>query len=161
MSCLTGVLLVINLPRLQKVKRLTSQIDTLNELPAELDFFKSACTGTGKRKQKGLLSEQPLEKRKRVNGEDEAAKNIIEDDAQKSLDTKRLQERHKVISKGSHIPEAVDTFEALYKEYDIPSHVYQNLSKSGYNYPTSIQSHAVPVLLKVRFPSDPHLGFVD
>ena len=161
MSRLTGVLLVINLPRLQKVKRVTSQVDTSNALPAELDFFKYARTGTDKRKHKSLLSEQPLEKRRRVDGEDETAKNIIEDDAKELTDTERPQERHKVISKGSHIPEAVDTFEALYKEYSIPSHVHQNLSKSGYNHPTSIQSHAVPVLLKVRFSSDHHLSFVD
>lgn len=161
MSRLTGVLLVINFPRLQKIKRMTSQVDTSNELPAELDFFKYARTGTGKRKQKSLLPEQSLEKRRRVDGEDEAAKNIIEDDAKELTDIERPQERHKVTSKGSHIPEPVDTFESLYKEYNVPPHVYQNLSKSGYNYPTSIQSHAVPVLLKVRFSSDHHLSFVD
>lgn len=132
-----------------KAKYVTSRADTTsNEMPAELDFFKYARAGTGKRKQQGSSSEQPSEKRRRVN--EEAAEKDIGDDLKELTDKKRPQERHRVTSKGNRIPEAVDTFEALYKKYGIPSHVYRNLSESGYNYPTSIQSHAVPVLLESR-----------
>lgn len=159
-SLVIGMFLAIDSPRLQKAKYVTSRADTTsNEMPAELDFFKYARAGTGKRKQQGSSSEQPSEKRRRVN--EEAAEKDIGDDLKELTDKKRPQERHRVTSKGNGIPEAVDTFEALYKKYGIPSHVYRNLSESGYNYPTSIQSHAVPVLLEVRISSDSdrHLSF--
>ena len=57
--------------------------------------------------------------------------------------------KHKVTSKGNNVPTAVQTFEDLRSIHQIPSHLFQNLSKNGYNYPTPIQSHAVPILLAV------------
>ncbi|KAJ3575900.1 hypothetical protein NP233_g782 [Leucocoprinus birnbaumii] len=127
--------------------RLTLKDDaSSNEMPAELDFFKYARNATGKRKQDSS-SQQPLEKRRRVDeeSEDEGIENSHEQGT-----TERPTEKHRVTSKGTDIPESLESFEAIHEEYRLPTHIYQNLSKSGYHYPTSIQSHAIPILLKSR-----------
>jgi ATP-dependent RNA helicase DDX52/ROK1 len=119
------------------------------ELPSELDFFKYSRNSTGKRKQQGPLFEQNQDKRRKVDGQyGDPDQDIAEPD--KSQVEEMRKTKHRVTSKGKNIPDAVDTFEGLTDKYRIPSQLHQNLSKSGYKYPTSIQSHAAPILLKVR-----------
>lgn len=123
-----------------------------HEIPAELDFFKYSRNTTGKRKYSSS-SGQSVEKRRRIDEEDEEGDDVEEDlneGSHRQKDSEVSPEKHRVTSKGRDIPEAVDTFEVLQEEYHIPSHIYQNLSKSGYKHPTSIQSHAVPIILKSR-----------
>lgn len=114
-----------------------------SEIPAELDFFKYAWNSAGKRKHQDHGSERMHDKRRRVDEDDES-------DHETGLRRKSEKPpvKHKVTSKGNNIPDAVETFEGLRNEYQIPSQLLQNLSKNGYDYPTSIQSHAIPIILK-------------
>jgi ATP-dependent RNA helicase DDX52/ROK1 len=128
------------------------------EMPAELDFFKYARNSTGKRKQQDPLTVRPQDKKRRVDDEDDLDD---PDDSQEHQDAERPPERHRVTSKGNNIPDAINSFEALHEEYRIPSHIYQNLLKSGFKYPTSIQCHAAPILLRVRVPVSSQLSLTD
>lgn len=59
------------------------------------------------------------------------------------------QPRHRVTSKGSNVPEPVETFEEMRSRYNIPSRIVKTLEGSGYRRPTAIQAHGCPVLLGV------------
>lgn len=48
-----------------------------------------------------------------------------------------------------NIPKHIDSFEALKKSYELPSHLFSNLCTSGYKEPTSIQAYCAPILLSV------------
>lgn len=116
----------------------------------ELDFFKYAQNGSGKRKAT-TLSE--LENKKRKLDFIKKAEADEEDGNGHSQAFTRTQ-KHRVIAKGSNVPECVETFAALKDRYQIPSHLLANLSQSGYSKPTAIQSYGIPILLEVgRFTS--------
>lgn len=118
-------------------------------MPVELDFFKFARNSTGKRKYQGIGSEQYQDKRQRGNEESESDSG--DGELGQSQEPNLPTTKHRVTSKGSNIPLAIDTFEDLRARYHVPSQLFQNLIKSGYQHPTSIQSHAVPIMMNVCF----------
>lgn len=58
-------------------------------------------------------------------------------------------QKHRVTTKGSNVPQEVDSFEALKERYQMSSHLLANLSRNGYTRPTGIQSYGIPILLEV------------
>ncbi|KAJ7139579.1 P-loop containing nucleoside triphosphate hydrolase protein [Mycena epipterygia] len=124
------------------------------ELPGELDYFKYAPGGSGKRKAGGDGSAKPLKKRKVEEDEeedededdDENADDADADDA----DATPSGQRQRVVAKGTNVPEHADTFKALAERYQISSLLLSNLTLYGYNHPTGIQSHGIPILLESR-----------
>ena len=111
----------------------------------ELDFFKYAQSGSSKRKS---ITEEPENKKRKVDfvegGEAETGEE--NEDAQSRISAPK----HRVIAKGSNVPECIETFAALKDRYPIPSHLLANLSQNGYAQPTAIQSYGIPILLEVR-----------
>ncbi|KAF9072712.1 P-loop containing nucleoside triphosphate hydrolase protein [Rhodocollybia butyracea] len=104
------------------------------EFPASLDFFKYA---DGKRKPAVAKldgSERPEKKRK----------------VEEEQDLEIPQQRHRVTTKGSNIPDSAESFEALRDRYHLSSQIMSNLSKNDYHHPTAIQSYGIPILLESR-----------
>ena len=60
------------------------------------------------------------------------------------------QPRHRVTTKGTNVPEPVESFEELHNKYDVPPRILQNLKDYGYTSPTAIQRYAAPIILEVR-----------
>lgn len=107
----------------------------------ELDFFKYAQGGPSKRKS---TTEEPENKKRKVEVIEggEADPGGEDEDAQSRT-------KHRVIAKGSDVPECIETFAALKDRYSIPSHLLANLSQNGYAHPTAIQCYGIPILLEV------------
>ncbi|KAK0233766.1 P-loop containing nucleoside triphosphate hydrolase protein [Armillaria fumosa] len=119
-----------------------------SSLPTELDFFKYAQGGTGKRKTNVVPDGRQTKKRKveNVSEEDEN-----DDEPTRPRDVRKTTiHRHRVTSKGNNVPEPVDSFGQLTERYNISSLLNANLSKSGFMEPTGIQSYGIPILLESR-----------
>ncbi|KAJ7225996.1 P-loop containing nucleoside triphosphate hydrolase protein [Mycena pura] len=119
-------------------------------LPPELDYFKYAPGGSGPGKRKvedddGAAKTKAAKKRK-VQGVDEEQDN----DADDSTEDAPSQPRQRVVTKGSNAPAPADTFSVLAERYQVSSLILSNLRTYGYNYPTGIQSHGIPILLESR-----------
>lgn len=56
----------------------------------------------------------------------------------------------RVTSKGKNVPVSLDTFQALKERYHCPSLILSNLAKNGWDNPTGIQAHGIPILMEVR-----------
>lgn len=114
-----------------------------SELPPELDFFKYAPGGSGsiKRKEDTEKDDTPRKKPRVVDDVHEHA----DDSSQPSTS----MPRQRVTAKGSDVPEAIESFEELSTRYDVAPRLLANLAESGYNHPTGIQAHGIPILLEV------------
>ena len=110
-------------------------------MPNELDFFKYAQGGKGKRKTDTSLL---LPKKRKIDSDNEHSEKETQE--QDSLPAPK----HRVTAKGTDVPESLDTFEAMARRYSLPSLVMSNLTKYGYAHPTAIQSHGIPILMEVR-----------
>ncbi|KAG6892703.1 hypothetical protein C0992_012893, partial [Termitomyces sp. T32_za158] len=138
------------------VKKQTKSFVNRDELPAELDFFKYAERGSGKRKSSGKEDGPQGKKRKVKSVEDEDMD--VDGDANEvqGWDKTALREsssngrRQRVVAKGSNVPEHIDSFSALKDRYQVPSHILQNLAQNGYIHPTGIQSYGIPILFESR-----------
>ncbi|KAI0932728.1 hypothetical protein AcW1_000238 [Taiwanofungus camphoratus] len=121
-----------------------------DEIPPELDFFKYAHGGTGKRKASGSAHKEgegsdvdgDLWKKRRILDEETE---VIEQDEEDPP-----MPRHRVATKGSNVPEHIDSFDALKDRYHLSSHLLANLAQSGYKRPTGIQSYGIPILMESR-----------
>ncbi|KAG7450131.1 P-loop containing nucleoside triphosphate hydrolase protein [Guyanagaster necrorhizus] len=118
-------------------------------LPTELDFFKYAQGGTGKRKA-SVLSDGKQTKKQKVEDTNEEDNADDEEPTRPSNVQKIPMRRHRVTSKGENVPEPANSFEHLAERYNISSLLKANLSKSGFMEPTSIQSHGIPILFESR-----------
>lgn len=127
-------------PRVHKLKSSASKDD---ELPGELDFFKYAQGGSTKRKADQPDGEPKEKKRKRDEESDDESE-------EEDREIRIAPQRHRVVAKGSNVPEHVDTFEELSERYKLSSLLLSNLSKYGYTHPTAIQSYGTPILLEVN-----------
>lgn len=105
------------------------------ELPAELDFFKYAQNATGKRKRTD--DDCRARRRKKVEGSEH----------EKPQSEDPILTTHRVKTKGANVPTSISSFKEL-RKYSIPAHLYPNLASSGYQSPTAIQSHCIPILLE-------------
>ncbi|KAH9486668.1 DEAD-box ATP-dependent RNA helicase 57 [Psilocybe cubensis] len=125
----------------QKGQRNATVLD--GQIPSELDFFKYAQGGQGKRK---IVDESSnSEKKRKVNHEGEDMQD--EDELLASVAIPEVI--HRVSAKGSDVPPHIDSFEAL-NTFGVPSRITANLKSSGYKTPTSVQSYCIPILLKSR-----------
>ncbi|KAI0809269.1 P-loop containing nucleoside triphosphate hydrolase protein [Irpex lacteus] len=120
--------------------------ETNSELPPELDFFKYTQGGSSKRKSGAEKSEKEPKRAKVVKEEDEED---AEKDESKKASTSSMP-RQRVTAKGNNVPTPVESFEELTVRYNLQSLLLSNLADSGYNHPTGIQSHGVPILLEKR-----------
>ncbi|GBE78614.1 P-loop containing nucleoside triphosphate hydrolase protein [Sparassis latifolia] len=134
------------------------------EIPPELDFFKYAQGGSAsasastsvKRKAAGSSNKNTRSgdagasaKRQRVEDED-VAEGEDEDAAEGEDEDDAPMPRHRVTTKGSNVPEHVDTFQELKDRHHLSSHLLANLAQSGYKRPTGIQSYGIPILMESR-----------
>lgn len=113
-----------------------------SELPLELDFFRYTKRKHDKTHEedentsKSNLSESPSKKRK-ISPEREEAK--------------LPSPKQRIVTKGSKVPDAVDTFASLQERYSFPPRLLQNLETHGYKHPTGIQSQGSPIMLEVTY----------
>ncbi|EGO02772.1 hypothetical protein SERLA73DRAFT_176143 [Serpula lacrymans var. lacrymans S7.3] len=118
-------------------------------LPAELDFFKYAKGGTGKRKTSDGSDEEKIDDGEGRKGEGKRRK--VDDEGDGDGDDEEQQmPRHRVTTKGSDVPEHIEVFEALRERYHTPGRLLSNLSDNKYKHPTGIQSYGIPILLEGR-----------
>ncbi|KAJ7293807.1 P-loop containing nucleoside triphosphate hydrolase protein [Mycena rebaudengoi] len=126
------------------------------ELPSELDYFKYAPGGSGKRKADGNATTTNAPKKRKVeeDAEEQTGDEEDEEDENDNLDPddqprpSRLRQR--VVAKGSTVPMHVDTFDELAERYQMSSLLLSNLARNGYAHPTGIQSYGIPILLESR-----------
>jgi superfamily II DNA/RNA helicase len=59
--------------------------------------------------------------------------------------------KHRVTSSGENVPAPISEFDDLPSRYKIPQRLLQNIQNCGYDTPTGIQAHGIPVLLEVSF----------
>ncbi|OSD05778.1 P-loop containing nucleoside triphosphate hydrolase protein [Trametes coccinea BRFM310] len=134
---------LFNGKKAKEPKASTSSHAADSELPPELNFFKYAEGGAPKRKQSAADGESDPKGKKRKVDEDEG-----EDQDQQADDPP--MPRHRVTTKGSNVPEHVETFEALRERYQLSNHLLSNLAEHGYKRPTGIQSYGIPILMEHR-----------
>ncbi|KAJ7124819.1 P-loop containing nucleoside triphosphate hydrolase protein [Mycena crocata] len=118
------------------------------ELPGELDYFRYALGGSGKRKADGYGAASKASKKRKVEDESEDDDEGGED-AQEAEDTPS-RPRQRVVAKGSDVPPHVDSFSALAERYKTSSLLLSNLAQQGYTHPTGIQSYGIPIMLESR-----------
>lgn len=58
--------------------------------------------------------------------------------------------KHRVTTSGESVPAPISEFEDLSSRYNIPQRLLQNIQNCGYDAPTGIQAHGIPVLLEGR-----------
>lgn len=140
-----------------------------SQLPPELDFFKYAQGGTGKRKAGTTdpsSSSAPLRpdvqhKRRKVDHETESIDGD-EDDEDDGLEDDAPRAKVRVTAKGSNVPSPIEAFDELVDRHKIPSRLLSNLRDNHYKYPTGVQAHGIPILLEVssRSPCDHPSAFL-
>ncbi|KAH9891120.1 P-loop containing nucleoside triphosphate hydrolase protein [Cubamyces lactineus] len=132
---------LFNGKKAKEPKASTSSAAPEGELPPELNFFKYAEGGAPKRKATtGEADSDPKGKKRKVDEE--------QDEASKEGDPP--MPRHRVTTKGSNVPEHVETFDALRERYSLSNHLLSNLAQHGYKRPTGIQSYGIPILMEHR-----------
>ncbi|KAF9015438.1 P-loop containing nucleoside triphosphate hydrolase protein [Cyathus striatus] len=128
-------------PKPVKPLEITSESDSA--LPSELDFFKYAQSATPGKRKADQEGGQIGGKKRRIQTEDGNDRGTLDED-----ETSRRS--HPVKTKGSDVPQHIDTFLALGRRYFIPPQLLSNLDTNGYTQPTSIQCYAIPILLESR-----------
>ncbi|KAJ7456507.1 P-loop containing nucleoside triphosphate hydrolase protein [Mycena latifolia] len=133
----------------------TSEKNLDGELPGELDYFKYAPGGSGKRKADGDGAATKALKKRKVEDEEEEEQDEEEDedsevDAADDTEDTPSRPRQRVVAKGTNVPAHADTFNELAERYQMSSLLLSNLSHQGYTHPTGIQSHGIPILLEAR-----------
>ncbi|KAJ7102415.1 P-loop containing nucleoside triphosphate hydrolase protein [Mycena belliarum] len=127
------------------------------ELPGELDYFKYAPGGSGKRKAdsdgaaaKALKKRKVEEEEEQDDEEDEDADEDDDEDVADGAEGTPSKTRQRVVAKGANVPEHADTFAAMAERYQMSSLLLSNLAAQGYAHPTGIQSYGIPILLESR-----------
>ncbi|KAF5336926.1 hypothetical protein D9611_003439 [Ephemerocybe angulata] len=120
-------------------------------LPTELDFFKYAEGGHGKRKASEKdggpgTKRAKLDEDVRMNSDEEEET----DGKTQQEDSSVAPQRHRITMKGLNPPQEAVTFEEMKERYSMPAQLYANLAKNDYIHPTGIQSSGIPVLLESR-----------
>ena len=121
-------------------------------LPTELDFFKYAEGGQGKRKTaRKDVARDAKRMRLDTHGNSDAAEDNDEEEHVENVDTGPSVPRqpHRISIKGLNPPKEATTFEEIKERYSLPAQLYANLEKNGYYHPTGIQTIGVPALLEV------------
>ncbi|CUA72477.1 ATP-dependent RNA helicase ROK1 [Debaryomyces hansenii CBS767] [Rhizoctonia solani] len=114
------------------------------QLPPELDFFKYAkAAPSGPTSEpaapikptKAKEEAEPTQGKKRKRGNEERKESLL---------------KHRVTSSGDNVAPPITEFEDLSPRYKVPQRLLQNIENCGYDYPTGIQAHGIPVLLEGR-----------
>ncbi|KAF8758461.1 P-loop containing nucleoside triphosphate hydrolase protein [Rhizoctonia solani] len=117
--------------------RSTTQELAPGQLPPELDFFKYAKAAPN-----GPAS-APTSMKPPKSEESESSP------GKKHPNTSRESlPKHRVTSSGDGVPSPISEFEDLSSRYKIPQRLLQNIENCGYDSPTGIQAHGIPVLLE-------------
>lgn len=132
---------------------MNDSITQSSKLPPELDFFKYAQGGRGKRKTGNTVpttSSAPLRpdiqrKRQKVNHEAEMLDDNMDDESEGDASRARVR----VTAKGSDVPPPIEVFDDLLERYKITHRLLSNLRDNHYKYPTGVQAHGIPILLEV------------
>ncbi|KAK7064659.1 DEAD-box ATP-dependent RNA helicase 57 [Favolaschia claudopus] len=118
------------------------------ELPKELDYFKYAAGGSGKRKTEG--GGPDVVKKRKVSEEEDEPDSASEDLEENEAEDAPQRPRQRIVAKGSNVPAHADSFTELAERYQMSSLLLSNLDRYGYIYPTGIQSYGIPILLESR-----------
>ncbi|CAE6491362.1 unnamed protein product [Rhizoctonia solani] len=114
------------------------------QLPPELDFFKyakAAPSGSASesaaplRPTKAKEDNESAQGKKRKRGGEDRKQSLV---------------KHRVTLSGDSVPSPITEFEDLTSRYKIPQRLLQNIENCGYDSPTGIQAHGIPVLLEGR-----------
>jgi ATP-dependent RNA helicase DDX52/ROK1 len=129
-----------------------AKVENRQSLPTELDFFKYAEGGQGKRKTSRKDVGRDA-KRMKVDTDGDGV-GSEDDDEEGHLEnvyagSSAPRQSHRISIKGINPPKEITTFEELKDRYSLPAQLYANLEKNGYYHPTGIQSIGVPTLLEV------------
>lgn len=120
------------------------------ELPSELNFFKYAQGETTKRKSRSSHHDEEDN-----DEEEEQQMKKAKSENTHSSNSPRTSgpsvPRQRVTAKGTSVPTSIESFEDLKTRFDVSSHILSNLEQSGYQQPTGIQAHGIPILLEVRY----------
>ncbi|KAL4069362.1 P-loop containing nucleoside triphosphate hydrolase protein [Scleroderma citrinum] len=135
-----------------KKKAVSISLDA--KLPPELDFFKYAKGGSGKRKAihnegTGVSSSRQsgtVRKRQKVDDEGQHS----DSDSGNEVEDNTLRPKHRVTAKGLDIPKPAETFEELAERYKMTPRLLANLREHNYKHPTGVQAHGIPILLERR-----------
>jgi ATP-dependent RNA helicase DDX52/ROK1 len=117
------------------------------ELPGELDYFKYAAGGSGKRKAGGDSAK--VVKKRKVDEEEEEDVDMDEQEEPDDTEDAPSKPRQRIVAKGSNPPAHADTFNELVERYQMSTLLLSNLTRYGYTDPTGIQSYGIPILLEV------------
>ncbi|KAJ3480162.1 hypothetical protein NLI96_g8549 [Meripilus lineatus] len=117
--------------------------DNGRDLPTELDFFKYAPGETAKRK--GNVSHLDADGRTSKKVKTDVTHEQNEEAGGSSGPS---VPRQRVTAKGANVPEAIESFHDLKSRFDLSSHLLANLERSGFEYPTGIQAHGIPILME-------------
>ncbi|QRW00077.1 DEAD/DEAH box helicase [Ceratobasidium sp. AG-Ba] len=117
------------------------------QLPPELDFFKYAKSAPG-----GSTAPVPVVADNAQESEDdeEGASVLKGKKRKRDEEEQAVQPKHRVTTSGENVPASIANFEDLFKRYNLPKRLVQNLERYGYDVPTGIQAHGIPVLLEGR-----------
>ncbi|KAF7340090.1 DEAD-box ATP-dependent RNA helicase 57 [Mycena venus] len=119
------------------------------ELPGELDYFKYAAGGSGKRKADSDGA-KVVKKRKVDEEEDEDEDMDTDEEEEGDAEDGPSRLRQRIVAKGSNVPPHCDTFNELVERYQMSTLLLSNLTQHGYTHPTGIQSYGIPILLESR-----------
>ena len=127
----------------------------MDELPPELDFFRYAKGGPSVKRKAPHGNERDYAKRTEDNssGDEDKAQSPQGKKRKVEVDTPTIPKPsgQRVTSKGKNIPEPIESFQILKERYHCSSLILSNLEKNGWESPTGIQAHGIPMLMEVRY----------
>ncbi|QRV86041.1 DEAD/DEAH box helicase [Ceratobasidium sp. AG-Ba] len=117
------------------------------QLPPELDFFKYAKSAP-----RGSTAPVPVVADNAQESEDDEEGAFVLKGKKRKRDEEQqvMQPKHRVTTSGENVPASITNFEDLFKRYNLPKRLVQNLERYGYDVPTGIQAHGIPVLFEGR-----------
>ena len=133
---------------MQRGQRENPRLSSSGELPASLDFFKYAKGGI---QQNQSEAEKPPQESSPQNTQRPPSKkrkrNV--DDSDNASEPSPSKLRHRVTTKGEHVPAREETFAEMQKRFSIAGNIMKNLEACGYSEPTAVQSVGIPILAEV------------
>ncbi|KAI0078480.1 P-loop containing nucleoside triphosphate hydrolase protein [Panus rudis PR-1116 ss-1] len=121
-------------------------LNEVDELPADLDFFKYAQGGNPKRKSASGAQVDDRHSKKLKTGHDSDPASIA---PTKQGGTQQVP-RQRITAKGSNVPDPINSFGDLKSRFQIGTHILANLEQNGFTEPTGIQAHGIPILMERR-----------
>ncbi|CAE6423999.1 unnamed protein product [Rhizoctonia solani] len=127
----------------KSVKSSTQDLSS-GQLPPELDFFKYAKAVPSGSASEAAAPVKPTKPREEAEPTQGKKRKRSDEEREKSL------LKHRVTSSGDNVPSPIVEFEDVSSRYKVPQRLLQNIESCGYDSPTGIQAHGIPVLLEGR-----------